>query len=680
MVAMKSKVKTSVPGTVGGNGTQSAKPEKPAKPERQSNKLSIIEQQKLNRRKERKVVYPHIEIELCLEEPEYEGQEVVGAITAEQAKVLLGWETEAQFIARMKAKDGSLKDSQLKFGDHATLRDFLGNPVICWNSLDNRFLDQKWAKSLDQDMLNKNWADSRNTRDDDEEPMSINGETIIIGKYGNVLSANHRLVGLVLAQQLWAGPEKDHWQSEEHWGEEEPTIEGLIVYGISENPRVIQTLDNTKPRSPTDIFFTSPLFKDLNPVSKHDCSQCLSVAVKRLWARTHQMDYNVYEKFMTNSTLIDFVERHPKILDCVRWVYEHDKHGEFQLYLQVQPGICAALMYLMGASATDPDKYIQNPPPSEEHISWKHWKKAMSFWESLSDCMSLSHMYETSPGTDKAKAERLLGEHPFHPLLKKIQVLISKAAEGQDADEDLTGVSPRIGTLIKAWLLYANDEPFTDEDLSLQMAPSNPEDPNSPKRVDEWPVCCSEGYGIDFGDHKAPKEPKENPPESGEEGGEEDEGDTEEEPEPEPEPTSPQTLRDKMRAASGKGKSGLKDKGKAVPQPPTEPEPKTPLEEIAELQSEAGDDVILLFKVPGGYKVYGDHADTVSALGGKSTPVKAAKGDWPRYVVVTDTRYEEFTRRLLESGETVAVVDDKGGDREITPIELPKPAKARKGK
>jgi hypothetical protein len=99
---------------------------------------------------ERPVKYPTRTAEVRL-------VETGNPIDATLAKELLGWE--------------ELDDS----ADNYLLTDEDGKKIQCVNNAHNRPFNETWARTLAQDILNGHWRD--------------NGEAIVIGKSGQVLSA-----------------------------------------------------------------------------------------------------------------------------------------------------------------------------------------------------------------------------------------------------------------------------------------------------------------------------------------------------------------------------------------------------------------------------------------------------------------------------------------------------------
>ena len=73
---------------------------------------------------------------------------------------------------------------------------------------------------------------------DIELTITVNGETIIVTRYADVDSGQHRGIGFLFACQIWE--KGDIWNGidpRKLWPEM-PTMECIIVYGVSSSPRV----------------------------------------------------------------------------------------------------------------------------------------------------------------------------------------------------------------------------------------------------------------------------------------------------------------------------------------------------------------------------------------------------------------------------------------------------------
>lgn len=306
---------------------------------------------------EREVVYPEVKTRICVGEH---------AITAAVAKEWLGWE---------EIPEGAGKSAQ------PVLTDLAGKPVRFLHAMQNRPFKESWCKSLAQDVLKKN--------------QRFNGENVILGKYGSVLSAVHRMAAVVLANQMWEADE--HWRT--NWPTP-PVWESSVIYGIDESSDVVRTLDNTMPRDLTDVLMTSGYFPRSSPKDREQLADYLAYSVRVLWHRAGR-DANAYAKYRTNSECLAFIEGHGKLVDCVKHVVEENGTKEAEQDADGKPkkaakggirhycglGTAAGLLYLMGSSASDPTKYraklAEGEAATEKLLKWDHWKVAQEFWTEL---------------------------------------------------------------------------------------------------------------------------------------------------------------------------------------------------------------------------------------------------------------------------------------------------------
>lgn len=305
----------------------------------------------------RPVLYPEIQVN---------GVTIpITILTLAAAKKMIGWETEEDYYHRTGNK--------IDYGDNYTLIDINKKKVRCSHNNNNRPYTESWSRELAQSILSREWADSRNGPD-----MSINGETIIITRYGDIDSGQHRIIGFILACQLWQR-DNAHWA--EKWPQE-PTMEVLIVTGISGNPKVTQTLDNVKPRSLSDVFYTSPLFKSMSTVDRGECSRMLAHATNLLWERTRVSDE--FTKYQTHSASMDLVDRHPRLLDSVKFMFDRNSDRVLS-HLKLRTGDCAGLHYLMAVSRSDAAEYHNGEPPSEKLLHWGNLESANTFFKLLTN-------------------------------------------------------------------------------------------------------------------------------------------------------------------------------------------------------------------------------------------------------------------------------------------------------
>lgn len=369
---------------------------------------------------EGEILYPSIEtVMYCKGHP-------AGPITFEVVKKLMGWQTE-----------DSTKGS---FGDDYLFVDVEGNKVRCLNNSKNRPFTLPTSEEYAQTTLCKQWAGPSGNGG------SINGETIIISKYGNVLSGQHRLIGVGLAKQMW-------FKDNNRWGElwkTEPCIDSLVVFGVDEDPETVRTLDNVRKRTLADVLYTENLFATAKRAEKVEMTKMLEAAMKRIWSRAGMGD-DAWSPYMTHGLAVDWITKHPRLAEAVATIQEISR-GDSKLRDYLSKGFASAMLYLMGASATDGDVYHnkrKEMEASEKFVDFSMWEKAVKFWS-------------------------LLGAVKVKPEMQKL-VFASRPVEGDTADE-YTGVvfgkeggttDQRIGTLIRAWERFKADKPIRDKDLTL---------------------------------------------------------------------------------------------------------------------------------------------------------------------------------------------------------------------
>ncbi len=338
----------------------------------------------------RKIIHSSVSVELC------NGKT---AITIQKAQDLLGWEEET--------KEAPFKQDFL-------LKDLNGQKVRCYNNTTNRPISKPNLKSLKQEILRGRWQ--------------LNGEPIIIGKTGLILNGQHSLLAFIEAvQEYRSKPEEFTTHTEE------PTLDKLIVFGIEETDSVVNTMDTCKPRSLADVIFRSHFFSSMQPKERNAISRRLDYAVKLLWERTG-VTADAFALRRTHSESLDFIERHPKLIECTKHIFEEDgKVGNIGRY--ISPGYAVALLYMTGSCTSDPTEYRANR--NESVLDWDMFDKACDFWVCLG-----------------GKASE------FTPIHKVLQSMLEKS-------ENVTP-RERWSLLIKAWNLYVADEPLTTKAIALE--------------------------------------------------------------------------------------------------------------------------------------------------------------------------------------------------------------------
>lgn len=332
-----------------------------------------------------------------------------GPITVQDIKDMLGWETESEFKVRKVREDPTSKPDHWLYGDDYHTTDLYGEKVRCVYNANNRPFDREWCDAIVEMILAGQWAGPFTVPGE-----TVNGETIRISRYGRVLSGQHQGTALILASQKLAKAREDKVDSPTApkypvWRTKgEPFLETIVVRGLSEDSRVLMTVDYTKPRSTADVLYTSETFRTSPPVRRKELCRILAGAADTLWSRTDTKGYK------THPEVVAFIDRHSRLLDCVLHLFKCNgdgvASGRVLSKLRLNPGQCAALMYLMGSSgpATDGDVYRnENPAPSERYLDWSLFDKATQFWDGLATSRefmpvrtALAALFDSAPDKD----------------------------------------------------------------------------------------------------------------------------------------------------------------------------------------------------------------------------------------------------------------------------------------
>ncbi len=359
----------------------------------------------------REVKFPNLEVHIRRGEK---------AITVDEMKNLLGWEEQPE--GADWGKDYFTKDEN-------------GTKVRCLNNNANRPFDRSWAVTIAKMHLNRQWA--------------FNGQTITVGNYGTIISAQHRGVGLILAEQMRTGRNKA-------WYKDLPgplTMEAIVVLGIEETPEILQTTDTGKIRTYAEYLFSDPdaPFASLQPKDRIRKCSYLDHAVRLVWSRTGY-DKQSGRRAMDPSRVIPELEKFRNnhgdnrggITRAVKHVIEEDPDGNLPGIISV--GYLAALCYLMGVSGTEPAPY--------QRMKERRETKAMSF-------------------ANRDKAEEFVqlfcwaaaGKEEGKELVPVLQVLNTNKGNTETWSPKDT-----FSTIAKAWNLFVTGEPITSENIALETA------------------------------------------------------------------------------------------------------------------------------------------------------------------------------------------------------------------
>lgn len=325
------------------------------------------------------------------------------SLTAEDAKTLLGW---------CSPKEGE------KYGPgDIHLRDRSGTPVHCTNITQyQRRYYMGSCKDLMFEILSGHWE--------------MNGDTITIGSQGWVLDGKHRLTSLVLASQEWErNPERyPFWTSA-------PTIDVIIVFGIPESAKVVNTIGTGKSRTIADSIFASGLFNTEHRKDMGKLSKLLEHAVRLLWDRTGARE-DAYNPRISHSEALDFVERHPTLLTCVRTVFQEDG-DESRLAKYFPLGYLSGLMYMMATEGSDTKEYRESTDRLETMLG-----------EELPSYELADKFIAALGSKDKA--------------LSGLFTCIEKWTEEGVNRQDM-----KLAAIAKAWNLFKEDKPVTKLTVKL---------------------------------------------------------------------------------------------------------------------------------------------------------------------------------------------------------------------
>jgi hypothetical protein len=321
------------------------------------------------------------------------------------------------------------KEMQDKKNCHFT--DEYGKHIYCTNNSSNRPLIEESVKSLMSQILEGYWE--------------TNGEAGILGESGTLLSFQHRLIAGKRAAQRWridldeslkraketGGEIAYKWP---HWGNKEPYITSVIVTGIKEDDRVVNTMDTGLPRTLWMVIYRCEEFKAMEEKERRACAKLLEHSIRQLWYRTGS-GINSFSKLRSHAELVDFWHRHPSLVRCVKHVHDENKEGKIGQLLS--PGYMAAMLYLMGTSGTVDETYRESDHGKEDMLDTTRMEDAFNWITLVAQC-----------------AEQ------FQPLHFAITTMLN-SPYGISRDE-------RIDLLVHCWNAYINQQPIDNDTLCLE--------------------------------------------------------------------------------------------------------------------------------------------------------------------------------------------------------------------
>jgi len=333
-----------------------------------------------------------------------------GLMTAEIAKDILGWTVEEL----EKDEEGKLVPVT-PFGEDFVLRDVSGKKVRLLHNLTNRPFRKGLATKYANEIIRMKWR--------------FNGETFICDKEGGVQDGQHRLVGLVLAQQML-----DHPTEGKRWGDYDwdgtISIPGLLVKGIEDDPETVDSIGIGQKRTLGDIMYRREDWgEDITDTIAKRLSNMLAGALRLCWLRSSGKIVSDAPTFPP-SEAIEFLEMNPKLKDACKIIYELDRSGGQSKSRNVgkycSAPYAAGMLYLMGIAGTEYDLWLEDP---KDGINFDKWDQAIGFWTELA-----SGVFQ-----------------PKTPLLAASNLLIQRNQSGAKDRDDVCNI------LVKAWKIYADE-------------------------------------------------------------------------------------------------------------------------------------------------------------------------------------------------------------------------------
>ncbi len=363
--------------------------------------------------------------------PELSSDILVGdkALTIEQSMELIGWQEEPE--------------GEQWGADHcAIISKMYGKKVRLLNNAFNRPIPIGSLKQYIQEILQGNWI--------------LNGENMILGCTGQVMSAQTRLCAHILA-------EKERLENLAHWKSIHPNpivLETFIAYGVEETDQVFRTLNTGKPATVSDTLYRSPLLAAVASEDRNKVAKVLDRAIGKLW---HRLGYDIdqWADIRTNTEAQVFLVNHATLVDCCTYLHGENKEGGISDVVPL--GTASALFYLMAASGSDHDAYHEaraKGKASEKKVDLKNYSKAEKFW------FDLAH--------DEAWTV---------PIKDKIAAYVTQGL----------GIAVREAVLCLAWKQYLAEEEITVKSLKVALTP----------KKDDQVQYLAENYpidGIDRGD------------------------------------------------------------------------------------------------------------------------------------------------------------------------------------
>jgi len=329
-------------------------------------------------------------------------------LTMEGAKELIGWQ--------------ELPDDAEEPGQ---FRDLNKKKIKLTNNSTNRPLRLNLAKRYMSEMLRNKWK--------------LNGETIVFDTDNKCQSGQHRLVGLILAEQT-RQTNAEFWK---RYGWDGPIgIECVVIHGIDPSPETVDTIDQGQKRSLGDVIYRDETFeKAIDAKLRQKLSNLLAGAARLVWLRCGGKKVSDAPHFPVSEAL-DFVKFHPGLIDSVSYIHMEEGGGGvdgLKLSKFISPAYAAGLLYLMSTSGTDPDDYRVR---GVEALDMSLKPKAQEFW------------------TVFGSGANLDSNHPIYVLKEELHKMSASSAMARDLI---------VGMTIKAFNAWMDDRTVSSRDIKIEL-------------------------------------------------------------------------------------------------------------------------------------------------------------------------------------------------------------------
>lgn len=332
----------------------------------------------------------------------------VGPLTLDHAKELLGWTDEA--------------DGKEEFKNVFAFRDVNGHKIRLANNEKNRPFRRGLAMTYATENLRNKWRQ--------------NGETIAFDVRGDLVSGQHRLVGMIFAEQMRA-KNPSYWK--EDYGTSVIRMDCTVYLGIDDSKDVADTTDIGQKRSLGDVLFRNREFEDATEKEQQGLANILAGAVRLVWIRCGGLQVSDAKKF-PHSEALQFMEQHPGILDAVKFIKNEDggKESAGLIKNQVSLAYAAAMCYLMTVCKTVTAKFDKEGTPA---LDFSMKDQAEKFWTLLANGI----------GLEKGS-----------PILTLKHCLAGMEAGGALARDEITGL------ISAAWNYFIDDKIDDKKDVATK--------------------------------------------------------------------------------------------------------------------------------------------------------------------------------------------------------------------